>query len=862
MEIVSNLQRVFKLVLQGGDESKIKEITPQIKAVPGPLQISRDHGNTEINVDVLENVLNSLEKLLYIFHVSYESKFSVYIEFIFQEIQNLLDYAACNNILSSIPFNQFINVFTLAIKLHISHSCDDKTLVNFHTININKVKSRYNSDCDIFSAAVEELTWRLKLISVFYDIFSHTERHNSNIKNLIKNMGAENVECSLFSKLVTSNSDIVAAQTLLNVIPKYINFSKSNLILQYVWNELTDSMSQKNNSIEDSKIFIILCYLSEFYFVPENNKLMAKILKEKNYWTLLQRGLVNPDSAVRKQALYLMKATLSYCTENGLCGNELQQNLKNLEFCLREDDIENFKELCVIIEYLEEKQVHIIQPIFNLIEKFVEKFVTMKGLSVSWIMVMIQRMLCHDNLKIVRGGISNLLKIPVTSYQTEEEMRTSVKSLIFSLNSTQIYMIELSAILDELKHYFEVSSKAPNGEIFFRILIQEICDKQWSSEALFFIIYSLQSVSSQKFWKREELDLVKNLITCGAANHYTYIKSGMQCQLLLVAINLLDTENVCLEDVAGFLNCFHRKTSLQRGTNLWSRIVNWIKDSYTLIDLENIIVKSLQQTEQRNNVKMILVAYDAYKNNEEFSQNIFHLFRNISESFVNIHIRPYCNVDVQDFYLSVICDILRESGDDLEFLKCFTPSLPEIILYIEWQLGCIHHVKDVQRSQNLLKNLSTILNFDRNRWSLINVVNKWFEKICKLILHSDSYKDFPVKKFIMIRTLNVMVDYSTKLVLNRDILSYLRSDLNSPLVKTSEELSLSKNFQTLWGKMNSEYVEGNWKLLSDLTDSPPDNLGVGNGKFIDLCLEALDIGGYTVLPPLMTVLGKRHYHCY
>lgn len=851
MDSVSNLQQCFKLVFSGGDARKLNEITSQETSGLNSCRMREDNCNTDFNVHNLEKVLSSLDQLLHIFHSNYESRFNVYVEYIFQEIQRLLNFAACNNILSSVPLVEFINVFTSIANLCISHLGDDKILVNFYTENMNEINSIYNSDCDI--SPVEELVWRLKITSVFYEILCHMEQDANKNKNLFTYIGGENLESSLFSKLLTSNSDIVVAETLMNVIPKFAKFSRNGLILQYIWNELANLMPQQNSC----KSFTILCYLSELYFIPENTALMSNIFKDDNYWNILQRGLINPDSLIRKQALYLMKLTLNYCTENFVVIDEAKPNvnMKDLDFYIVESEIENLKELCVIIEFLDEKQVHIIQPIFNIIEKFVEKCTTLKR-SILWTMIMIQRMVCHDNMKIVRFGISNFLKIPITAYQNEDEMVTAIKLLISSLNSIQIYMTELSAILEELGNYFKLCSKAQNGEIFFRFLIQEICNEHWSSEALFFIIYSLQSVKLKMHWNQEELDQVKNLIICGAANHYTYVKSAMQCQLLLFMINLLDTKNISLYNIDSFLNCFHKKTSLQRGTSLWYRVVSWVKDSYTVTDLENYIMKSITQVEYRNVVKIIMIAYDAYKNEKNFFQNILQLLKRISESFIDIHVRSYCNVDVQEFYLSVICDLIRESNNDLDLLKCFTPFLSDIILYIEYQLNYINHIRDVQRSQNLLNNLGILLSLEKNSLSLFSIVKNWIEKVCKLILSTNSFSDFPVKKFIAIRTLNVLMGYCPKLAFKSDIVSYLIRNLNSPLVKTPEESNLSKQHQTLWGRMNSEYIEGNWKLLSDLTDSPIEDLGLEHREFLDLCFEALDIGGYTALPSLMSVLGK------
>jgi hypothetical protein len=94
------------------------------------------------------------------------------------------------------------------------------------------------------------------------------------------------------------------------------------------------------------------------------------------------------------------------------------------------------------------------------------------------------------------------------------------------------------------------------------------------------------------------------------------------------------------------------------------------------------------------------------------------------------------------------------------------------------------------------------------------------------------------------------------------VMSYIVCEgrLNSPPVKRDTELKLTRDIQTLWGRLMSGYLEAGWSIVADFLHSclKAEEVVISLRSVEDIVSDiarALEIGGRSMLVPVMNVLG-------
>ena len=85
----------------------------------------------------------------------------------------------------------------------------------------------------------------------------------------------------------------------------------------------------------------------------------------------------------RKRAQYLLKRY-----QDSLAHSELSLN------------VEIFQDLFLVVETLEEKQIHIIKPVLTKMEKIRDRILIGKKANSSWLTALYKRILGHENLQV------------------------------------------------------------------------------------------------------------------------------------------------------------------------------------------------------------------------------------------------------------------------------------------------------------------------------------------------------------------------------------------------------------------------------------------------------------------------------
>ena len=165
------------------------------------------------------------------------------------------------------------------------------------------------------------------------------------------------------------------------------------------------------------------------------------LVTSHHHMATLQAGLMSEDNIVRKRAMYLMKRTVDTLTSDSSALEDKSQYV--LGPCSSKSDVQNnFESYSLIMETLEEKQVHLVRQI-------IPKVISLLSLSLkseqsfhfSWILVLFFRLFKHPNIEIVRWGVSTFLtaKFQESILSDENFLSFLCNPVLEVLNETKLY---------------------------------------------------------------------------------------------------------------------------------------------------------------------------------------------------------------------------------------------------------------------------------------------------------------------------------------------------------------------------------------------------------------------------------------
>ena len=172
------------------------------------------------------------------------------------------------------------------------------------------------------------------------------------------------------------------------------------------------------------------------------------ILFSKYFWEQIQIGLTHDDNLPRKRALYLMKRTIDTCFSPG-CQAEDKSGLifKDSVQFHRDKTLEGkelFDTYFLIIETLEEKQVHLVKQVLQNLQDLVNVSNHKSGsgpfFHSSWILIAFLRLFKHPSIALVRWGVETFLSTDFDEsiIKTENFLSFLCHPLLNILNETKL----------------------------------------------------------------------------------------------------------------------------------------------------------------------------------------------------------------------------------------------------------------------------------------------------------------------------------------------------------------------------------------------------------------------------------------
>ena len=700
---------------------------------------------------------------------------------------------------------------------------------------------------------------------------------------------------SLILSLIWCGVEHISVQTLQCVIPKVLTYMADNIFLQKIWRHITTSFPSNL-----PHTFQILCILVQFYLPCDfqNTEISYNVAKDNIFWKLVQSGLTSNDPLVRKQALYLMKRAV-----DRICQNNVSFTLHCPDAVFWWDPADSSKiweQFFLIIETLEEKQVHIIRPVLPVVNFLVAPSRECNVLHVSWLLCVFCRILSNDSNFVVKWGIINFVRIHRELHFVRNGYRILefLRPFMNAVNNSALYSVNPehcspSEIGESLKDLFEdviAESSREDCRVFFCCVLDVMNSVSWAPVPLFNVVYALAHVGSIPVWDQERLGVLKGFMSEALGCHYVFIRGAIQCMLLNATFNFADSEVLDVNTVADYLGSYRSSESLKRGTSAWHDTVKWIKMIVNKEDAERFVSTSFLASAGKVclNVtavaRMVVLLCDAKLLPIHMMDGTYSLARLLCAElscFHNCDKRLYASEAGQNHTLQLVVCLLNESrstcGDDLvrkTITGCVNLILDQIFAYISRRMSSVTHLQDYHLVDLYITALiSLTAESDILRQPTAHLTQ--LQGIALQVLMTPTAP--PMCHYFGIRVLSCVSHWlrnhcqctcatSEPCVIfqtQSTLISFIVRDgrLNSPPVKQEIELHLTRDLQTLWGRLTSAYLEAGWSIVTDFLHSclraEEEILSLRNVEdMVSDMGTALEIGGSVLLVPVMNILEK------
>ncbi len=134
-------------------------------------------------------------------------------------------------------------------------------------------------------------------------------------------------------------------------------------MLQLIWESVKISRLQEQTGKLCLSGFVssyaIISSLADLYF-KESRDTVFKIHHDPVFWTMIQAGLVNIDSLVRKRSLYLFQRVVEMCKEQGQVEKVYMEKTSPVFWWdpdSADEILDIWQQYVFFLEILEEKQV-------------------------------------------------------------------------------------------------------------------------------------------------------------------------------------------------------------------------------------------------------------------------------------------------------------------------------------------------------------------------------------------------------------------------------------------------------------------------------------------------------------------------
>uniref|UniRef100_A0A673BT74 tRNA (guanosine(18)-2'-O)-methyltransferase TARBP1 n=1 Tax=Sphaeramia orbicularis TaxID=375764 RepID=A0A673BT74_9TELE len=339
----------------------------------------------------------------------------------------------------------------------------------------------------------------------------------------------------------------ITVRLLLNLL-NCCSDGRLSTILKLIMDDLSNWHYNSRTSVVTERSLLCLTTLSDHLMRPHSDPDPRVNIQ---FWRMVQDGLTHRDSVSRKRALYLLKRCVALSEEEGVDTFPSQQDETLFKWTSDRSKLlrEFWEDYALVMETLEENQVHVVRPVLNRIDTLIQMTANdSQGhglLHPSWLLCVYQRMFHSENKTLMREGVYHLLALQV------------LQQPAFALAFSQVQL--LTCVLLQL--------------------IQQLGSKHWCAVPLLFVSQALSKLPPSPLLGINGLTALREVLRCTMITHQVLLRGAAQCFLLKSVLSLTDVSAVTLDDIFSFLMHFRADESLCRGTQLWNQLCVWLSDN-------------------------------------------------------------------------------------------------------------------------------------------------------------------------------------------------------------------------------------------------------------------------------------------
>lgn len=808
-------QRSIISIIQCMDSEKTVE--SNLNHLVEQMTLQLNSGPTDDGITLLENLSNILKiKLENLKNEEYYSKEKI--KFFIDTIFNYIEKMTSKH-LNEIPL--VAEIFQVSLQLINPDYFEDilnELLKKCKTKLFSFIMNYVNKKLNLVKDIIPEL--HLKLFETAFDVLLMAKYEKIHMENLLKDELAQ-----LFVKIICFADEFLAIQTILWIVPKYLDFVQNNQLLNVLWNTLMGSTNSKPRMEKQLKVrtLLVLCVMVENFFPKTPINIHFILLNYDNFWEFIQDNLLASNYQMRKQTLFLLKRAITISSGYQIDTQYFQTQPKP-------EDATIWSYFFLIIESLEQRQLHLINPSFDYVVEICAK------IHISWSILLYRKMLSHKDNQIILWALLHLDYLNFTPKGCQNYAKELIPNLVPVLNNPILYASKIrEKIFHSLKcHFQKVILTGIHAPIYFKNMIEFMGDMSWDPLSHFCFSYVLSLIPQSSVYNASTIYIIKSQLesSINAQNHY--IRCATESCFIRQIINLSDIRTISLHLLGDFFGVLRRDT-IRKRSQTWDAVLNFISTFSTEESTYNFISYNISSNAEeprltpKSLARIVVLLLDLNKIvTPEKTHNLALIFAKFVQDYLNTQCRPYGENWSEDFiiFIKYFYKELNDEVDENEFSpmllqikQIFQSALQKIIDTIFERIKSCSFLRDFHRLKMYCSALKTLFQVKPLENSVPFYLFKTQKSIANLLKSNESIiqKIFYIKFFVIIRNIINLHQSESLNQLDIDHSLIVREMIENGILKYNLKnefhlKKLTKELKTIFITINYEYMEDIWFL--------------------------------------------------
>ena len=372
--------------------------------------------------------------------------------------------------------------------------------------------------------------------------------------------------------MIQSRNENSIVEALAFVLPSVIHFeSLFGVVCKSI--ETLFEIKEDVEKLANHPGLTALCSIGDILF---SKTFKHSVFQDTWFHNAIQDGLSNPAALNRKRSQYLLKRYVDATDEH----------------------VDLFNDFFLVMETLEEKQMHIINPVLTRMESLEERILVKKETDSSWILCIYKRILSHENIQVIKWGLHQLCQLKVEHWPGIGHSDWLYDVLLTGLNNMVFYVREkagqLPPLCRDLCHLLQkCATLTSEREGIFVQLLQRMSLIPWNAIGLFHLVFAFASIPSAQLLDGQALQILLEFLRSALHTHHPLLRGAIQGLLLEFVLNMAVISQENLLWVALILATLDRRECYIRTTPLHAKLRAWIRDRFTPVQHGQLLTQLL-----------------------------------------------------------------------------------------------------------------------------------------------------------------------------------------------------------------------------------------------------------------------------